>query len=404
MSWLIPRSELTPEQLRAIELSHGEHRVIFGAPGSGKTQILIHRADELRRIMRSANDRFLILVYTKVLKTYISSALNLLGLPEQSVMTYDDWCKKFYQQHISAKAPWNKEARSPDFDAIRAAVSQKIATGTVPLPLYDFVLVDEAQDLEPSCFINIRKIAKHVTVCLDNKQQIYDRGSSESDIITVLGLKRRNLTLLDAYRCSPYIARVASQLIANSEEREQYLKQVRTEQTERQTPLIYQAESFEEEKNRLIEVLRQRLLTDQRIAILFPMRKQVFGFKKGLEEVGIEVETQDNLNFTSGKPKLITYHSAKGLTFDSVLLPRLVTGSFPNSTPEKMQRLLFVAITRATRWVFLSTTTTGELPLLDSLKRLSAERVLTVQTASDALQPVKVTKKEPTQSQDLDFL
>ena len=44
MSWLIPRDELTAEQIRAVELSANEHRVILGAPGSGKTQILLHRA------------------------------------------------------------------------------------------------------------------------------------------------------------------------------------------------------------------------------------------------------------------------------------------------------------------------------------------------------------------------
>lgn len=400
-TWLLPRSELTPEQLRAIELPHTGHQVVFGAPGSGKTQILLHRADELRRRLGSSDERFCILVYTNVLKTYIRSALELLDLPEHVVTTFDDWCKVFHESHISRRIPWNHVDRRPDFDAIRHAVAQKIASNAVRLPLYDFVLVDEGQDLDPTSFDTLRRIARHVTICLDHKQQIYERGSGEGEILKALGLRRRNLTLLDAYRCSPYVARLAAQLLEDPSEREQYLRQVRTEQTERETPLLYEATSFEDEKRRLIEVLRQRLLTDQRIAVLFPLRRQVFGFAQALNAAGIEAETQDNLDFSSGRPKLITYHSAKGLTFDSVLLPRLVVDSFPHTLAQRTRRLLFVAITRATHWVYLSAVENAGAPLLTTLKPLAAERMLTVQQGGRS-QPQPRT--DASISEDLDFL
>lgn len=400
-TWLLPRSELTPEQLRAIELPHTEHQVIFGAPGSGKTQILLHRADELRRRLGSSDERFRIFVYTNVLKTYIRSALELLDLPEHVVTTFDDWCKVFHERHISRRIPWDHTARRPDFDAIRRAVAQKIAGNAVRLPLYDFVLVDEGQDLDAASFNILRRIAQHVTVCLDHKQQIYERGSSEAEILAALGLRRRNLTLLAAYRCSPYVARLAAQLLQDPSEREQYLRQVRTEQTERETPLLYEATSFEDEKRRLIEVLCQRLLKDQRVAVLFPLRRQVFGFAEALSAAGIEAETQDNLDFSTGRPKLITHHSAKGLTFDSVLLPRLVAGSFSRTSAERTRGLLFVAITRATYWVYLSTIEDTALPLLATLKSLAAEQVLTVQRGGRS-QPTPCAA--PLNPEDLDFL
>ncbi len=44
-------------------------------------------------------------------------------------------------------------------------------------PIYDFVLVDEGQDLDADAYDFFKTIAKHVTVCLDNKQQLYERGS-----------------------------------------------------------------------------------------------------------------------------------------------------------------------------------------------------------------------------------
>lgn len=398
-TWLLPRSELTPEQLRAIELPHTDHQVIFGAPGSGKTQVLIHRADELRRRLSLPQERFRIFVYTNALKRYIRSALDLLGLPEETVITFDDWCRHLYQRYISRSLPWDEYADQPDFHAVREAVKSLVTSGMLPVPMYDFALVDEGQDLSPVSFEVLKRIARHVTVCLDSRQQIYEHGSDEGEILAALGVRRRNLTLLDAYRCSPFVASLAAQLLEEGE-RAQYLRQVRTEQTERQTPLLFKAASFDEEKERLIAVLRERLLCDQRIAILFPLRRQVMGFAHALQAAGLEVESQQELDFSSHRPKLLTYHSAKGLTFDTVLLPRLVESSFRRVAEERRRRLLFVAITRATRWVYLSTVQGTELALLDALEPLLAQRILTKQERKD--RPDKWPEDRP--ESDLDFL
>jgi superfamily I DNA/RNA helicase len=401
-TWLVPRHELTSEQRRAIELPHTENQVIFGAPGSGKTLIILYRADELRRRFGSPDSRYRILVYTNVLKTYIRSALELLGLPEHTVTTYDDWCRMFYEEHISRRLPWNSKERRPDFKEIRHSVARFVAAYRISLPLYDFVLVDEGQDLDAECFRTLRRVARHITVCLDHKQQIFEGGSDEEYICAALGLSRGNLSLLDAYRCSPYVARVAAQLLEDPGEREQYLRQVRTEQTGRETPMLYYASDFEDEKRRLIEVIRQRLMMDQRIAVLFPLRRQVFGFAQSLVQAGIEVETQDNLDFSTSVPKLITIHSAKGLTFDSVFLPRLGVESFLRTSTKRIRSLLFVAITRASQWVYLSALQDSKLPLLDSLESLASQRILTIQKWSRVSpQPAS---SEPLSSADLDFL
>ena len=76
--------------------------------------------------------------------------------------------------------------------------------------------------------------------------------------------------------------------------------------------------------------------------------------------------------FTSPLPKVMSYYGAKGLTFDSVFMPRLVSSSFRNTSPERIARLLFVAITRATNWCYLSTDLERPFPLLvDKLVPLS---------------------------------
>ncbi|MCP4648200.1 MAG: UvrD-helicase domain-containing protein, partial [bacterium] len=52
-SWLLHYSELTPDQQRIVELPLNDNRVVYGPPGSGKTQVLIHRAAYLQEKYRT---------------------------------------------------------------------------------------------------------------------------------------------------------------------------------------------------------------------------------------------------------------------------------------------------------------------------------------------------------------
>ncbi len=98
MSWLIPLDELTPDQIRAIQLDIDQNHAILGAPGSGKTQVLLHRARHLSDEHDIDPERFHVFVFTNVLKNYIRSGLTDLELPEDCVTTLDDWGGQFYKQ------------------------------------------------------------------------------------------------------------------------------------------------------------------------------------------------------------------------------------------------------------------------------------------------------------------
>ena len=103
----------------------------------------------------------------------------------------------------------------------------------------------------------------------------------------------------------------------------------------------------------------------------------------GVSREGIPVETvkNDALDFSTPLPKLLTFHSAKGLTFDSVLMPRLVKNSFAGPMSKRTERLLYVGLTRATKWLYLSGTRGAILPELDRIRSLADEDppVVTVQ-------------------------
>ncbi len=381
-TWLVPRDELTPDQLRAIELNPSEHRVIFGPPGSGKTMVLLHRARYLIDRFGADPARLRIFVFTTTLKRYIRSALRVLDLPAECVTTLDKWCYEVHMAEISRRLPWDSAAKAPNFDAIRAAVADLVSSQVRKAPRYDYILVDEGQDLDETAYRLLRSLSKHVTVCTDHKQQIYDWGSSEPQILRALGVRKRNASLLDAFRCSPYIASVAAQFVDNQEEGEYFLRQVRTDRSQGEVPLLYVAPDWKSETTRLADILRGRLVAGERVAILFPRKDQVFGFAKGLRDAGIEVETQKEPDFSSDLPKLMTIFSAKGLTFDTVLMPRLIRKSFGEMADERMKRLLFVGVTRATKWVYLSATQGAEIPLLNGLRPLAERGMLTIQSGA----------------------
>jgi DNA helicase-2/ATP-dependent DNA helicase PcrA len=77
---------------------------------------------------------------------------------------------------------------------------------------------------------------------------------------------------------------------------------------------------------------------------------------------------------------LLTYHRAKGLEFDAVFLPRLLDGELPfrsgraRADPEEERRLLYVGITRARTYLFLTWPSAGRAqpsPFLDEMELAS---------------------------------
>ncbi len=405
-TWLIGRDELSNEQVRAVELDTDQHKVIFGGPGSGKTIVLLHRAKYLCDIYNIPKDKFKIFVFNNVLKSYIKSALNLLGLPEDSVMTFDNWCTDFYKRFINSRLP--KVDRGIDYAKTRKDCLEYIKKNNSQLSLfkniflYEFILVDEGQDLDNTSFQLMKIVSKHVTVCMDNKQRIYENGSNEKDITNALGVKKRNISFLETFRVSPFIADLAAELIENKEEKSQFIHQCKIEQSEKQTPLLYYASDYEDEKRELLDVIRTRQIKGDRIAILFHYNKHVYGYAKGLKEEGFDIEVPKeshsndyiSVDFNSDRPKILTYHSAKGLTFDTVIMPQLVKRNFFNRGEDEIKRLLFVGITRATKWVYLSSYLNYHLSILKNFSSLAVQGCLTIRQANDSVSQDEYIKSD----------
>jgi len=330
------------------------------------------------------SERFRIFVFTNVLKDFIRSSLEMVDLPEDGVMTFSKWCCDNYRKFVGDRLPWDAAGHRPDFAAIEDGVLRTVQRRHDLAGSLDFVMVDEGQDLSPKAFEILSRVSRHVTVFTDHRQRIFEGGAGEKQILRSLGLDRRNATLLEALRNSPYVAQLGSYFIADPESRQNYLNQVRTAQTDRERPLCFIAYDHNQEMDRLAEMIRRRQMMNERVGIIVPQNDQLFGFAAGLAQRKIVVRTaaapQDGsggadppVRFDDLCPIIATYHSAKGLTFDSVMLPRLNEHALFFVQGELRQRLLFVGIARATKWVYLSATqpqsSVVELPLLRNAER-----------------------------------
>jgi len=361
--WLVPRQELTNDQARAVELPPDRNRVFRGGPGSGKTLVLLHRARHLADTLRVRPGRFLVLVYTNALVSFLRAAAAELGIPAGAVRTYDDWCAEHWESFVSSPKPF-RPGGVPDFGAVRRGVRREVLQSRRRRPLYDFVLVDEGQDLDADALDVLAHVAAHVTVAIDPSQRIYDRGAEERDVLAALGLFSCSVTLLESWRSSPYVSRLASRLLPGEEEREAFLRQARAAPAEREKPLLYVARDEDDEIGRLVEVARARLLRGERVAVVLPKREVVPRVACELARRGLPVETARRpgeeagphppLDFSSDFVKLLSFHSAKGLTFDSVLVPGASGFAFARQNPGLFRKLLFVALTRARHWAYLS--------------------------------------------------
>jgi superfamily I DNA/RNA helicase len=386
MAWLIPFSSLTPAQQDAVQMDTRSHKAIIGGPGAGKTLVLLHRLNLLFHRAGKNHDAVRLFVYTNTLKQFIQAGNDMLDVPDECISTFDKWCADTYRTQVNPHLP--TAGGRPDFAAIRAGVFSVIESGKLPTPIFDCVLIDEAQDMDIGAIEILKRLARHITICMDGKQQLYDDRMSEPEALKRLGLSRHNTALLAAFRCNPMVTELAAQFIPDEVRREEFMRQASNLEMDRSRPLFYVADSFPDEAAHLIEMVKLRLSYGDSIAVLFPKQRQVHGFAIGLREAGIDVEVQERdapIDFSNLLPKLMTYHQAKGLSFDSVFLPRLNQSSFPGEMSNRIDHLCFVGVSRAVKWVYMSGKKQALIAPMQELGQIAARRFLETQISSEAV-------------------
>ncbi|MBF6340668.1 DEAD/DEAH box helicase [Nocardia abscessus] len=238
---------------------------------------------------------------------------------------------------------------------------------------YRHIVVDEAQDLSPEA---IRSLAEAIppdgslTLFADYAQQIYgQRISWRSCGLTVA----KHEVFLDNYRNSPEIARLALEMAAMPHFRDS-ADLVEPKQPQRAAgtkPTLVHCRSAEAEAAIIAQTARASS-SIARVGVLARTRREAKQAVHGLVGVRELHDEMTRWDITAGV-YAGTYHSAKGLEFDIVLLPFCSAVRMPDpevlasfgyeEAAARESRLLYVGVTRARDELVI--TYTGELtPLL----------------------------------------
>ena len=342
--------------------------ILYGPAGGGKTAIAIFRAKSIsdRAHSRSAEANFQVFVFTLVLRDFIRSVSDDLGIPASRIRSFYGWLHELYRDVID---PTDNGGHSRE--QWKVWVSRLLAhfkRYPASIPKIDHVIIDEAQDFNSDIANLINIISQNVMTCGDIAQTLTSHTESKSfNEFTDAWLPNDRIgirfPLQKNYRTSKQIAAVAGYFLdANSGwTREKFVQNTvgYGPETRRQTAVGLPVWHFSQSRVEIAASIGSLLRNNRgamRIGILVRTWNEAASLHALLVETGSpDVRVIRNMStspgqWSDGVPVITTIHSSKGLEFDTVFLPDLSDEAWHAGDATDLalsRRMLFVAITRA---------------------------------------------------------
>ena len=324
--WDVTEETMDDDQLDLIEYTDDKSMLVAGCAGSGKSVIAMHKAEQLHK----KGQDVILIAYTRSLSRFMKN-----GKADSSF--------RFFHHHL-----WKYKLK---------------------MPKADYIIVDEIQDFtreEIQEFINATR--KHFLFFGDTAQSIYRQyGKQTMTIAQIAAMTGLNtLQLFNNYRLPRPVAKITQDYVGVDVQ--EYKEKVYQNKETELPHLIH----FDNEQKQIEELLR--LVKDnvgRNIGILLPNNPEVIRISQEFMDNDVECEFKynkgdndfeyvDNLDFNTVLPKILTYHSAKGLQFDMVILPM-----YNGANDDESRKALYVAMTRTMHSLFVLYSTQSLLPPLD---------------------------------------
>ena len=324
--WDVTEETMDDDQLDLIEYTDDKSMLVAGCAGSGKSVIAMHKAEQLHK----KGQDVILIAYTRSLSRFMKN-----GKADSSF--------SFFHHHL-----WKYKLK---------------------MPKADYIIVDEIQDFtreEIQEFINATR--KHFLFFGDTAQSIYRQyGKQTMTIAQIAAMTGLNtLQLFNNYRLPRPVAKITQDYVGVDVQ--EYKEKVYQNKETELPHLIH----FDNEQKQIEALLR--LVKDnvgRNIGILLPNNPEVIRISQEFMDNDVECEFKynkgdndfdyvDNLDFNTVLPKILTYHSAKGLQFDMVILPM-----YNGANDDESRKALYVAMTRTMHSLFVLYSTQSLLPPLD---------------------------------------
>jgi mRNA-degrading endonuclease RelE of RelBE toxin-antitoxin system len=245
------------------------------------------------------------------------------------------------------------------------------------LPEYDYVFIDEAQDLRPVAVrlcLAAAKDKKRVFITADVNQSIYGKAMSWTTIAADLRFSGRATTLRKNYRTTSDIWQALRPLAAKMPDSDEDTLNAEPE-FEGDPPVLCRHSSSRDCVARIEEFLRTSLY-EERVgagcaAVLCPTNFQATVLARSLDRKwNAKAMASADVDLAHDGVKVMTIHASKGLQFPVVVVAGVDRGKLPHAADgdiDDARRLLFVGCTRAARRLMVCSDATNPSPLIEEL-------------------------------------
>lgn len=333
------------EQIPISNLPLDKNYLITGGPGTGKTILALYRASRLKAAYDDKK-KVMFLVYNKTLRKYIEQAISEIELDQSSVANWHSWFYGKYYQQFKKTVP-EVDKFSPDWEVILP----QWPTGH----LFDHLILDESQDLPVGLLQLLKKISNNFTIFADDNQSITDNGSNIAQISNAFQLFDRRYPLTKNYRNTKKISQISNLFYTGDPAN----IPAHTTKEGDSKPTVFYVNDYMDYINYIANFADNN--PEQNIGVFVPTKGKLKSIYDDLKNKKTKARIQhynsstpdDNFNFVEDGVKVITYHSAKGLEFDTVFIPEIDSKHYDTVDNSKLNKM-YVCCSRTKENLFFT--------------------------------------------------
>jgi superfamily I DNA/RNA helicase len=347
-TWWSGIQELKDEQKKIISLPLEANHLILGPPGSGKTNLLLLRANYFAR---AGHPNILLLVFTRLLREFIVTGGVQYAFDTSKVKTHAKWQRDLLFEYGAHQAVAS-DTDDGSFGEHRAELNSQIAElirRKRLRHLYDAILLDEAQDYLPEEIEHLSKLGKVIFIAADPRQKIY---SSADCFETLKKVTSQVHQLHYNYRCGRKICKFADLLAKDSDDYEPLSPKSQYDEASKPSSVeAAQCADIDAQARRIIPQLSIQLKAypDELLGVICPKKEDVLRVWEAIEKSPLASRAVLQL---VGKYKpfdpntricVCTLHAAKGVEFRALH----VAGCDGFKKFRSQRNLVYTAVTRA---------------------------------------------------------